>query len=62
MYTPPPRAKENQDVLWRAVENDVMSVISTDHCAFLWDGQKTMGRDDFSKIRTARPASRTGCR
>jgi dihydropyrimidinase len=30
-------------------------VISTDHCAFLWDGQKTMGRDDFSKIPNGGP-------
>ena len=29
--------------------------ISTDHCAFLWDGQKTMGRDDFSKIPNGGP-------
>jgi dihydropyrimidinase len=55
VYTPPPRAKENRDVLWRAVENDLLSVISTDHCAFLWDGQKTMGRDDFSKIPNGGP-------
>ncbi|HMJ00486.1 MAG TPA: dihydropyrimidinase [Gaiellaceae bacterium] len=55
VYTPPPRAKENHEVLWRAVENDVLSVISTDHCAFLWDGQKTMGRDDFSKIPNGGP-------
>jgi dihydropyrimidinase len=55
VYTPPPRAKENQEVLWRAVENDVLSVISTDHCAFLWDGQKTLGRDDFSKIPNGAP-------
>jgi len=55
VYTPPPRAKENQDVLWRAVENDVLSVISTDHCAFLWDGQKTMGKEDFSKIPNGAP-------
>ena len=55
VYTPPPRAKENQEVLWRAVEKDVLSVISTDHCAFLWDGQKTMGRDDFSKIPNGAP-------
>jgi dihydropyrimidinase len=55
VYTPPPRAKENQDVLWRAVETDVLSVISTDHCAFLWDGQKTLGRDDFSKIPNGAP-------
>jgi dihydropyrimidinase len=55
VYTPPPRAKENQDVLWNAVRTDTLSVISTDHCAFLWDGQKTMGRDDFSKIPNGGP-------
>ena len=55
VYTPPPRAKANQDVLWNAVRTDVLSAISTDHCAFLWDGQKTMGRDDFSKIPNGGP-------
>jgi dihydropyrimidinase len=30
-------------------------VISTDHCAFRWDGQKTLGRDDFSKIPNGGP-------
>ena len=30
-------------------------MISTDHCAFLWDGQKTLGRDDFSKIPNGAP-------
>src|SRR5437764_74380 len=55
VYTPPPRAKANQDVLWNAVRTDTLSVISTDHCAFLWDGQKTIGRDDFSKIPNGGP-------
>ena len=55
VYTPPPRAKENQDVLWNAVRTDVLSVVSTDHCAFLWDGQKSIGRDDFSKIPNGGP-------
>jgi dihydropyrimidinase len=55
VYTPPPRAKENQEVLWTAVANDVLSVVSTDHCAFLWDGQKTLGKDDFSKIPNGAP-------
>jgi dihydropyrimidinase len=35
VYTPPPRAKENQDRLW--------------------DGQKTLGKDDFSKIPNGGP-------
>src|ERR671936_810969 len=55
VYTPPPRAKANQAVLWNAVRTDTLSVVSTDHCAFLWDGQKTLGRDDFSKIPNGGP-------
>jgi dihydropyrimidinase len=55
VYTPPPRNKANQDVLWNAVRTDILSVVSTDHCAFLWDGQKTMGKDDFSKIPNGGP-------
>ena len=55
VYTPPPRDAANHDVLWNAVRTDVLSVISTDHCAFLWDGQKTLGRDDFSKIPNGAP-------
>ncbi len=55
VYTPPPRGKENQDVLWNALGADILSVISTDHCAFLWDGQKSLGRDDFSKIPNGGP-------
>ena len=55
VYTPPPRDKANQEVLWDAVRTDVLSAISTDHCAFNWDGQKTLGRDDFSKIPNGGP-------
>ena len=55
VYTPPPRALENQEVLWHAVRSDILSAVSTDHCAFLWDGQKTLGRDDFSKIPNGAP-------
>jgi dihydropyrimidinase len=55
VYTPPPRDKANQDVLWHALRSDILSVLSTDHCSFLWDGQKTLGRDDFSKIPNGGP-------
>ena len=63
VYTPPPRDKANQDVLWDAVRTDVLSAISTDHCAFRWDGQKTLGTRRLLEDpeRRAR-ASRTGCR
>jgi dihydropyrimidinase len=55
VYSPPVRDKANWDVLWNAVRGDTLSVISTDHCAFLWDGQKTLGKDDFSKIPNGGP-------
>jgi dihydropyrimidinase len=55
VYSPPVRDKSNWDVLWNAVRRDALSVISTDHCAFLWDGQKTLGKDDFSKIPNGGP-------
>jgi dihydropyrimidinase len=55
VYTPPPRDKANQDVLWNAVRTDILSAISTDHCAFNWEGQKTLGKDDFSKIPNGGP-------
>jgi dihydropyrimidinase len=55
IYTPPPRAKVNQDHLWAAIRNDVLSVVSTDHCPFNWETQKTLGRDDFSKIPNGAP-------
>jgi dihydropyrimidinase len=55
VYTPPPRDKANQDVLWDAVRRDTLSAISTDHCAFTWGEQKAMGRDDFSKIPNGGP-------
>jgi dihydropyrimidinase len=55
VYTPPPRPKENQEHLWKAIESDVLSVVSTDHCPFNWDGQKTLGKDDFSKIPNGGP-------
>jgi dihydropyrimidinase len=55
VYSPPVRDSSNHDVLWNAVRTDALSVISTDHCAFLFDGQKTLGKDDFSKIPNGGP-------
>ena len=42
-------------MLWDAVRTDALSAISTDHCAFLWEGQKTLGKDDFTKIPNGGP-------
>jgi len=55
VYSPPARDVSNHSVLWDAVRTDALSAISTDHCAFLWDGQKTLGKDDFTKIPNGGP-------
>jgi dihydropyrimidinase len=55
VYSPPVRDASNHEYLWNAVRTDALSAISTDHCAFLWDGQKTLGSDDFSKIPNGGP-------
>jgi dihydropyrimidinase len=55
VYSPPARDASNHDVLWNAVRTDALSAISTDHCAFLFDGQKTLGKDDFTKIPNGGP-------
>ncbi|HEX5246910.1 MAG TPA: dihydropyrimidinase [Gaiellaceae bacterium] len=55
VFSPPVRDKANWDVLWNAVRTDALSAISTDHCAFRFDTQKTLGKDDFSKIPNGGP-------
>jgi dihydropyrimidinase len=55
VYTPPPRPADNHEHLWSALTNGVLSVVSTDHCPFRWADQKTLGRDDFSKIPNGGP-------
>jgi dihydropyrimidinase len=55
VYTPPPRPKANQDVLWNAVRTNVLQAISTDHCAYLFKGQKDAGIDDFRQIPNGGP-------
>jgi len=55
VYTPPPRPKANQEILWNAVRTNVLQAISTDHCAYLFDGQKDAGKDDFRQIPNGGP-------
>ena len=55
VYTPPPRPKQNQEILWNAVRTNVLQAISTDHCAYLFKGQKDAGKDDFRQIPNGGP-------
>ncbi len=55
VFTPPLRKKKNQATLWEALKNDVLQVISTDHCPFRFADQKTLGLGDFTKIPNGGP-------
>src|SRR5438094_10010032 len=55
IYTPPPRPKENQDHLWKALQSDVPSVGSTDHCPFKWPEQKAINGESFEKVPNGGP-------
>ena len=59
VMSPPLRAKSNQAVLWKALAQGDLQTLMTDHCAFRMSDQKTLGRDDFSKIPNGAPGIET---
>jgi len=55
VFTPPLREKKNQPALWQALAEGELSVVSTDHCPFRFADQKSLGRDNFTKIPNGGP-------
>jgi dihydropyrimidinase len=55
VFTPPLRSKSNHAPLWQALADGSLSVVSTDHCPFRFADQKSLGKDDFSKIPNGGP-------
>jgi len=53
--TPPLREKRHQPKLWEGLGNGHLQVVSTDHCPFRFQDQKSLGRGDFSKIPNGGP-------
>lgn len=53
--TPPFRTVKDQELLWNALRDDDLSIVSTDHCPFFYETQKILGKDDFSKIPNGTP-------
>ncbi|APZ42933.1 dihydropyrimidinase [Acidihalobacter ferrooxydans] len=49
VMSPPFRAKEHQESLWKALSGGVLQTTATDHCCFC-DDQKEAGRDNFARI------------
>ena len=55
VFTPPPRQPHNHDLLWRALADDGLQLVSSDHSVFNFHGQKDIGRNDFSLIPNGAP-------
>jgi dihydropyrimidinase len=53
--TPPFRQEKDHALLWNALRDGELSIVSTDHCPFFFETQKTLGKDDFSKIPNGCP-------
>jgi dihydropyrimidinase len=56
VMSPPLRDRKNQDVLWNAIAQGLVSTVATDHAPFDFKGQKEMGRGDFTKIPNGIPS------
>lgn len=55
IIAPPLRTKDNNELLWRGVENKDVDVIATDHCPFYFSSDKMLGANDFSKTPGGAP-------
>jgi len=55
VFTPPLREKHHPPKLWDGLKNDQLQVVSTDHCPFCFEDQKSLGKDDFTKIPNGGP-------
>lgn len=53
--SPPLREKWNQDVLWQGIHSGLVSTVGSDHCPFRFEGQKTLGKENFAKIPNGVP-------
>jgi dihydropyrimidinase len=54
VMSPPLRAKQNQDALWKALGEGAIDTVGTDHCPFDME-QKLLGKDSFVNIPNGIP-------
>ncbi len=56
VMSPPLRESRHQRALWTALAEGLISAVATDHAPFDFQGQKEMGRGDFTKIPNGIPS------
>lgn len=55
IMSPPLRAKENNDLIWKGIENGEIQTIGTDHCPFNYNIEKQRGKADFTACPNGAP-------
>lgn len=55
VLSPPLRTAADRDALWGRLADGTLQTVATDHCPFRYEGQKNLGREDFSKIPNGLP-------
>lgn len=55
VWSPPLREKMHQEHLWNALKNGQLQTLGSDQCSFDFNGQKDLGKGDFTKIPNGGP-------
>jgi dihydropyrimidinase len=50
VFSPALKDESDKKNLWNALSSGIITSIGTDHCPFNLNGQKNLGKDDFTKI------------
>jgi dihydropyrimidinase len=56
VMSPPLRDLRNQEVLWAGLRDGLIQTVATDHAPFDFVSQKSMGREDFTRIPNGIPS------
>ncbi|MFC2155216.1 amidohydrolase family protein [Acidobacteriota bacterium] len=57
VMAPPLRSGEHAGALWKALKNENLQVVSTDHCSINMKDRQKLGAQDFSKIPNGVPGA-----
>ena len=56
VMSPPLRDPRNQEILWNGLRDGLVQTVATDHAPFDFRKQKTLGKNDFTKIPNGIPS------
>lgn len=57
VMSPPLRPADHLEKMWNGLAKGYIQTVATDHCPFNFNGQKDMGKNDFTKIPNGIPAT-----